>query len=80
MRFGDSAPPGGRKHRRVLIGMAPVVAVGLGVLIFLNTSCRCSNVPLLVEAAAYWAPIAWVVGAMAAGVGFLGVKNPTIPI
>lgn len=80
MRFGDSAPPGGRKHRRGLIGMAPVVAVGLGVLIFLNTSCRCSDVPLLVEAAAYWAPIAWVVGAMAAGVGFLGVKAPTIPI
>ena len=80
MSFGGSAPPGGRKHRRVLIGMAPMVVLGLGGLILLKTSCRCSDVPLLVEAAAYWAPIAWGVGGMAAGLGFLGVRAPTIRI
>jgi len=79
VRFGFGAPAGGRNHRRVLASMAPFVVAGFaGLLWFQRTDCLCS-LPAVLQPAAFWAFMAWGGGAMAAGLGFLGIKQPVPP-
>lgn len=75
-RFGFGAPAEGRNHRPVLAAMAPFVVAGFaGLLWFQKTDCLCS-LPGVLQPAAFWAFMAWAGGALAAGLGFLGVKQP----
>lgn len=79
LRFGLGAPSGGRNHRRVLASMAPFVVAGFaGLLWFQKTDCLCS-LPVVLQPAAFWAFMAWGGGALAAGLGFLGIKQPVPP-
>lgn len=76
LRFGLGAPAEGRNHRRVIAGMTPFVVAGFaGLLWFQKTDCLCS-LPAVLQPAAFWAFMAWAGGAVAAGMGFLGVKQP----
>lgn len=82
MRFGSSAPSAGRSHRRVIAGMAPAFAAGLAGFFALQSGCACSgaviDLSMLGKLAAFWSPFAWIDGALAAGLGFLGIKNLSV--